>query len=212
MIIQWLGHASFIITLSDGKKIITDPFAGEVGYPLPGLPADVVTVSHQHFDHNAVKTVPGQPVVVETEGRHTFDGLVITGVPAFHDEAGGSKRGGIVIFVIEAEGLRVCHLGDLGHTLEDSQIEKIGSPDILLVPVGGFYTIGPDEAARVVDQLRPRYVVPMHYKTDYIEFPISPPEPFLSSYPGYRKERKLEVTRESLPPETEIVLLELKGK
>lgn len=210
MKIQWLGHSCFALTLSGGKTIITDPFGSEVGYPSPGIPADIVTVSHQHFDHSAVKTVPGKPTVIETEGRHELEDVVVTGFPSFHDEAGGSKRGPNIIFLIEAEGLRVCHLGDLGHTLEPWQAKKIGPPDVLLVPVGGFYTIGPDGAAQVVDLLKPRYVIPMHYKTDYIDFPIETPEPFLKNYPGYKKEAGLVVTWNSLPEKTETVLLELK--
>lgn len=135
---------------------------------------------------------------------------MVTGFPSFHDEAGGSKRGPNIIFLIEAEGLRVCHLGDLGHTLEPWQAKKIGPPDVLLVPVGGFYTIGPDGAVQVVDLLKPRYVVPMHYKTSYIDFPIETPEPFLKNYPGYKKRAGLVVTGDSLPEKTGAVLLELK--
>ncbi|HBV95571.1 MAG: beta-lactamase [Peptococcaceae bacterium BICA1-7] len=211
MKIQWLGHSCFAITLTNGKMIITDPFGSEVGYPPPKLHADIVTVSHQHFDHSAVKIIPGKPLTVETEGRHELEGLVFTGVPSFHDEAGGSKRGSNIIFIIEAEGIRVCHLGDLGHLLEPGQIEKIGSVDVLLIPVGGFYTIGPDEAVKVVEQLKPRYVLPMHYKTDYLDFPIETADPFLKNFPGYKKDAMLEVTRESLPEKTRAVLLELKN-
>lgn len=211
MKIQWIGHSSFAITLENGKIIMTDPFGEEVGYPAPSMAADIVTVSHQHFDHNAVKRVPGKPKVFDTVGRHELDGVTVTGIPSYHDEAGGSKRGSNIISVIEAEGLRLCHLGDLGHVLEPAQVEKIGSPDVLLAPVGGFYTIGPDEAARVVDQLKPKYVVPMHYKTKYLDFPIETPDKFLSNFPGYRKEAELVVTRESLPPQTEAVLLEVKN-
>ena len=210
MKIQWLGHACFALTLSNGKIIITDPFGNEVGYPRPGVPAEIVTVSHQHYDHNAVKTVPGKPTAVVTEGRHELEDIVVTGFPSFHDEAGGSKRGNNIIFVIEAEGLRICHSGDLGHTLEPRMAENIRPVDVLLVPVGGFYTIGPDEAAKVVDQLKPRYVIPMHYKTDYIDFPIETADPFLKNFPGYKKEAGLVVTNESLPDKTEAVLLELK--
>lgn len=210
MKISWLGHACFLISLSNGKSIITDPFGSEVGYPQPGLPADIVTVSHQHFDHNAVNTVPGKPVTVQTEGLHNHEGITFTGVPSFHDEAGGRRRGDNIIFVIEAEGIRICHLGDLGHVLDSSQIGRIGQVDILFVPVGGFYTIGPEEAFKVVGQLKPGYVVPMHYKTDYIEFPISTPEQFLKLFPGYKKEKELSVTKSELPETTQVVIIELK--
>ncbi|MCL6476999.1 MAG: MBL fold metallo-hydrolase [Peptococcaceae bacterium] len=210
MKIQWLGHACFSISLQDGRTIITDPFDQSVGYPQPNLPADIVTVSHQHFDHNAVKTIPGNPAVVHKEGRHSFGEINITGIPSFHDSSGGSERGKNLIFVIEAEGLRICHLGDLGHILDDGQTVQIGNVDILMVPVGGFYTIGPDDAAKVVDQIRPRLVLPMHYKTRYLDFPIVGAEEFLKKYPGHRVERELDATPENLPGERQVVLLELK--
>lgn len=208
--IQWLGHASFIITLSDGKKIMTDPVDPKVGYPKPGLAADVVTVSHQHFDHNAVKTVVGKPNIVQKEGLSSIGDIKITGIPSFHDNSKGSQRGRNTIFVIEAEGLRVCHLGDLGHVLDADQVVQIGSVDILLVPVGGFYTIDASEAVKVVGQIKPKIIVPMHYKTRYIDFPISTAEPFLKNYSGYRTVQELEVTAEKLPPAQEVVMLELK--
>ncbi|BAF60870.1 predicted Zn-dependent hydrolases [Pelotomaculum thermopropionicum SI] len=210
MIIQWLGHACFLIAFSDGRVLMTDPFGPEVGYPRPAYPADVVTVSHQHFDHNAVKQVPGRPRVIEGEGRHDLEGITITGVPSFHDSSKGGQRGKNTIFVIEAEGLRVCHLGDLGHVLEEEQVEQIGRVDVLMIPVGGFYTIGAGEAVRVVEQLKPKYVLPMHYKTSYIDFPISTADDFLSRFPGCRREQELRVTADSLPASAQAVIIELK--
>ncbi|MFZ5643627.1 MAG: MBL fold metallo-hydrolase [Bacillota bacterium] len=211
MKINWLGHACFIISLSNGKKIITDPFGNELGYPQPGLPADIVTVSHQHFDHNAISNVPRKPLTVQTEGLHSIEGINITGVPSFHDKSGGSKRGDNIIFIIEAEGIRICHLGDLGHMLDSTQISRIGKVDILLLPTGGFYTIGPDEAAEIANQIKPGYVIPMHYKTDYIDFPISTPDQFLKYFPGYKTEKELVVTRNDLPETTQVVIIELKN-
>ncbi|MFZ5595765.1 MAG: MBL fold metallo-hydrolase [Bacillota bacterium] len=210
MNIQWLGHACFLITLGDGKTIITDPFGDSVGYPQPGLKADLVTVSHQHYDHNAVDKVGGSPRVIDTEGAHSYKNISVHGIPSWHDKNEGSQRGGNIMFVIEAEGVRVCHLGDLGHTLNPDQVSRLGRMDVLLIPVGGFYTIGPDEAARVVEQLNPGYVAPMHYKTDYIDFPIVTADEFLKNYPGYRTEKELAVTRESIPDSTQAVLLELR--
>ncbi|MCL6635534.1 MAG: MBL fold metallo-hydrolase [Peptococcaceae bacterium] len=211
MKIQWLGHACFAITLTSGKTVLTDPFDAKVGYPLQNPAADIVTVSHQHFDHNAVKMVPGNPEVVQKEGRHGLGDITVTGFPSFHDPSGGKQRGKNIIFVIEAEGLRVCHLGDLGHVLEKGQVQQIGPVDVLLIPVGGFYTIGPGEAKTVVEQLNPVYVVPMHYKTSYIDFPISPPEDFLQHFPGYRTEQELVVDAGSMPAGRQVVMLELKS-
>lgn len=209
MKIKWLGHACFAVTLSSGRTVITDPFDQSIGYPQPNLPADYVTVSHDHFDHNAVKTVPGNPEAVRKEGRHSCGEIVFTGIPSFHDNSGGSKRGRNMIFVIEAEGLRICHLGDLGHVLEKGQLDQIGKVDVLMVPVGGFYTIDPGEAVKVADQIKPRYILPMHYKTGYIDFPISPADEFLKNYPGHRVERELQVTAGDLPTNPQVVLLEL---
>lgn len=210
MKIQWLGHACFLITFSNGRTLMTDPFDPKVGYPQPGFSADMVTVSHQHFDHNAVNLIPGKPSVVQKEGRHSFEGITITGIPSFHDSSKGSQRGRNIIFIVDAEDLKVCHLGDLGHILEKEQLEQIGVVDVLLIPVGGYYTIGAGEALQVVEQLRPKYVVPMHYKTSYIDFPISTADEFLSRFPGYRTEQELEVTKDTLPASTQAVLIELR--
>lgn len=212
MKIQWLGHACFLITFANGRTLMTDPFDPKVGYPQPDFSADIVTVSHQHFDHNAVNSIPGEPNVVQQEGRYSFDGVTITGIPSFHDSSKGSRRGKNIIFVVDAEGLRVCHLGDLGHVLEKEQVEQIGVVDVLLIPVGGYYTIGAGEAFQVVEQLKPNYVVPMHYKTGYIDFPISTAEEFLSRFPGYLTVQELEVTKDTLPVSAQVVLIELRKR
>ncbi len=210
MKIYWLGHACFLIETS--KKILTDPFDKQLGYPEPKTAADLVTISHQHFDHNAVGGVPGKPQVVKEAGEHSFDGVKITGIRSFHDKAGGAQRGENLIFVIEAEGVRVCHLGDLGHTLDRNLVKQIGKVDVLLVPVGGFYTIGAAEAKEVADRLNPPYVVPMHYKTPYLNLPIAPLEEFLKYYPSYKKQTELEVLAGKMPEKTQVIVLELASK
>ncbi len=212
MQIQWLGHACFVIQLARGKTILTDPFDEKVGYPVPGIQADIVTVSHQHFDHNAVHVVPGKPQVVRKEGEHQFDDVVITGVPCSHDNAGGTKRGGNLIFVIQAEGLRICQLGDLGHIPTPEQVTRIGDVDLLMVPVGGHFTIGPEEAFQVVQVLQPKIVLPMHYKTSYLDFPIKGVDDFLGHFSGYKKMDKLVVNPGEITGNMEVVLLELANK
>lgn len=207
MKISWLGHACFLIETT--KKILTDPFDKQLGYPEPKVTADLVTISHQHFDHNAARVVSGKPQVVQSAGEHSFNDVKITGVPSFHDKAGGTQRGENIIFNIAAEGVRVCHLGDLGHTLEKNTVEQIGRVDVLLVPVGGYYTINAAEAKEVVEQLNPHYVVPMHYKTRYINLPIAPVDEFLKYYSTYVKETKLEILTGKMPVKTQVVLLEL---
>jgi len=198
-----------MITLINGTKIITDPVDPKVGYPAPGLAAHIVTVSHQHLDHNAVKTVAGSPGIVKKEGRQKIGDIMVIGIHTFHDAAKGSQRGGNIIFVIEAEGLRVCHLGDLGHVLDEDQVSQIGAVDILMIPVGGFYTIDAGAAVQVVNQLKPKIVLPMHYKTSYIDFPISTADPFLKNYAHYRTTSELEAAEEKLPPVQEVVLMDL---
>lgn len=209
MQIKWLGHACFLLTTTGGVKILTDPFDETVGYPLPAEAPDVVTVSHQHFDHNAVGLVKGKPEVVEGTGARQVKGIAFRGVATFHDKEKGAKRGPNTVFVIEADGVKVCHLGDLGHPLDAAKRQEIGPVDVLLIPVGGTFTIDADEAAALVREMRPRIAVPMHYKTQYLSFPITPVDDFLKHFSGVRRESVLEVSPENLPPATSVVVLEL---
>ena len=181
MLFQHIGHAEFLITLESGFRIVTDPFDASVGYPVPSLEADGVLVSHHHHDHDAVENVSGHPQVIDYAGIHTFaPDVSVTGILADHDDAGGTKRGKTLLFLLEAEGLRVAHLGDLGCLLTETQAEQLKKPDILMIPVGGFYTIGAVTAKEVAEQLDPRMILPMHYRTKYnADWPIGPAEDFL---------------------------------
>jgi len=168
MKIKYLGHAAFVITSNKGAKIITDPY--ETG---PGLTygeitesADIVTVSHGHHDHGNVAAVRGNPEVISRAGRSEAKGIEFNGTASYHDDAGGRLRGNNIIFCFEMDGVRVCHLGDLGHRLDDKQLKEIGSVDVLLIPVGGNYTIDAKVATEVCNQLKPRVIIPMHYKTE----------------------------------------------
>ncbi len=212
MRIEWLGHACFLITASDGTRILTDPYDASVGYKLPEVEADIVTVSHDHFDHNHVQAVKGSPEVVKGPGKHSVKGIEFNGVATFHDEAGGAKRGPNTVFVFEVDGIKVCHLGDLGHVLTPDMVSQIGEVDVLLIPVGGFYTIGPEEAWKVVEQLNPKVVIPMHFYVDVMDrstFPIERVDAFTSGKPNVREvgESFVELTKEALPAEREIVVL-----
>lgn len=210
MQIRWLGHACFQITGAGGITILTDPPDREVGYPPVDVRADVVTVSHQHFDHNAVSLLPGKPQVVQEPGVHQVAGITFRGISTFHDSSGGRQRGKNLVFVFEVDGLKLCHLGDLGHTLDAAKVEEIGPVDILMVPVGGYYTIDAAAAKAVVDALGPRLVLPMHYKTPVMpdaSFPIAPVGDFTRHFARVREEKVLSVERESLPPELEVVVL-----
>jgi L-ascorbate metabolism protein UlaG (beta-lactamase superfamily) len=212
MEITWYGHAAFLITTGHGIKIITDPYkpGGSILYRSIPDEADIVTVSHDHTDHNYVEGLPGEPSVIREEGRHEVKGIVVEGFPAYHDDAHGAQRGQNTIFTILAEDIRVCHLGDLGHCLSDKEVQQIGQVDVLCIPVGGFYTIGPEEATTVVDQLRPNLIFPMHVKTAKCNLPIEPVDAFLQ---GKEEVRKLDAstfsfTKEELEAGLGIVILQ----
>ena len=173
MKITWLGQACFAI--ESASTLVTDPYNPMMG-KLPGdLTAAVVTVSHAHPDHSYTQGVGGQPRIIAQTGRVTAGGFDIRGIAAFHDNAQGKRRGGNIIFVIRAEEMTLCHLGDLGHLLTEQQVAEIGHVDVLMIPVGGFVTLGAADAAAVVAQLKPKLVLPMHYKTrkSFILLPIA---------------------------------------
>ncbi len=207
MRIEWLGHACFRVQTGNGTRIVTDPFNEEVGYPVLSVEADIVTVSHQHFDHNAISMVRGEPRVVQEPGEHRLGDVVVKGVSTFHDKEEGAQRGANIVFVISADGINICHLGDLGHLLNQEQISRIGPVDVLLVPVGGTFTIDAREAVETVAALKPRIAVPMHYKTGYLNLPITGVKEFTRHYDRVVHRDCLEVTRDSLPEKTEIVVL-----
>jgi L-ascorbate metabolism protein UlaG (beta-lactamase superfamily) len=208
MKITWLGHAAFLIETED-TKIVTDPYDDSVGYGPITMAVDFATVSHEHGDHNNVETLKGNPEVVRGSGSFEVRGITIRGIATYHDDEQGSARGENTIFVIEAEGLSVCHAGDLGHTLSKEQIEEIGKVDVLLLPVGGTYTTDAAQAAEVMEALDPRLVIPMHFKTPSLDFPIDGVEKFVKGRANARHVRLpvIEVTEESLPEEREIAVL-----
>lgn len=168
MNIKYLGHAAFVITSDTGLKIITDPYGTgpDLTYGEITESADIVTVSHDHFDHSNVAAVKGNPEVVRRTGRSTAKGIEFKGIASYHDEAKGRLRGDNIIFCFEVDGIGVCYLGDLGHLLDDKQVAEIGSVDILFIPVGGYYTIDAKAATEVCNQLKPKVIIPMHYKTE----------------------------------------------
>ena len=185
MLIQHIGHAEFLIETENGTRIVTDPYGEGCGYPVRHLRADAALVSHGHFDHNAVDNLEGLQTIVDREGIHTIaPDIRVTALKGFHDDAQGSKRGETLLFLLETEGLRIVHLGDLGCALTETQAEQLKKPDILMIPVGGFYTIDGKTAAQTAKQLQARILLPMHYRTKYnADWPISGPEEFISDIP-----------------------------
>ncbi len=209
MKIKWLGHASFLITSNSGVKIITDPYIPDerLHYGEINESADIVTVSHDHSDHGSVATVKGSPQIVK--GDAEIKGIRFKGIPAFHDAAGGKDRGKNTLFCFDVDGVKVCHLGDLGHELTTEQVLAIGTVDVLLMPVGGFYTIDASVASHVAEQLKPRVVIPMHFKNSKCNFPIAGVDDFLRGKKDISQPDASEVEFKAaeLPPATQIIVL-----
>jgi L-ascorbate metabolism protein UlaG (beta-lactamase superfamily) len=209
MKIKWLGHACFVITSDTGIKIITDPYVtgGALSYGEIEESADIVTVSHEHGDHNNVSAVQGNPRVVR--GTAELKGIRFKGIPTYHDDVGGKSRGGNTILSFEVDRIRVCHLGDLGHQLSAQQVAELGSVDILLIPVGGFFTIDAKVASQVCNQLAPKLVIPMHYKTNKCEFPIASVDEFLRGKKDVSRldASEVEFKQGELPASTQIIVL-----
>lgn len=210
MKIKWWGHASFLLTSSDGTTLLTDPYNEEVPYAKITDKADIVTVSHEHFDHNAVDLLPGNPEVIKDIKEQKIKNIEIRGISSFHDTEKGAKRGENRVFVFEIDGIKVCHLGDLGHTLDNELLNQIGSIDVLLTPVGGYFTIDAKDAYYITEQLNPSIVFPMHYKTEIIDFPISGVEEFLNYFNAdqIKKVSNWEVEIAKLPDSTEVYVLD----
>ena len=180
MQITWYGHSCFLLTAENGYSILTDPCDRETGYELHDLTCDAVTISHEHKDHNCLAIVAGKPLVIRTPGEHTAGGIPVVGITSFHDDAKGARRGGNIVFLYQIDGLRILHLGDLGHILSDDEIKKIGDVDILFAPIGGVFTINAKTATELADRLRAKVLIPMHYKTPALHFDIEGLEPLLN--------------------------------
>lgn len=164
MDITYLGHSSFKIR-TKSATVVADPFDPKyVGLKYPAVEADIVTVSHNHPDHNRISLVKGAKKVIDGPGEYEIMGVSVLGFASFHDGKKGELRGKNTIYVYEADSLRLAHLGDLGEDLTQEEISGLGSIDVLFVPVGGEYTIGPKEAIRVVGEIDPYFIIPMHYQ------------------------------------------------
>lgn len=214
--IKWLGHAAFLITSGSGVKIITDPYqsggyGGQIGYGEILDKADIVTISHDHGDHNYAQGIAGTPEVIKEPGTYQIRGISFKGLAAFHDPVEGKERGKNIIFVMEIDGLRICHLGDLGHLLSAQEIKELGKIDILLAPVGGRpATLEPWEMTQLAEQINPQIIIPMHFKTEKIGFPFRPLEDFLAGKERIRRlnTSELVISSETLPAKTEIIVLQ----
>lgn len=209
MKIKWLGHSCFLLTSASGVRLVVDPFNETVGYKVPSVEADIVATSHDHHDHNYVQAIKGNFRHINKPGRYSENGIEILGISTFHDEAKGTKRGQNTVFKFTVDGVNICHCGDLGHVLSAEQAKELGPVDVLLVPVGGFYTIDPDEAAAVVKVLQPVVTIPMHFKTPVVDFPIVGVDKFLAKMGGGKElgKQELELTKETLASYAGVVVL-----
>lgn len=211
MKVKWLGHACFLLTSSTGLRVLTDPYASGSGLDYGKIEeaADIVTVSHEHFDHNNVAAVSGSPQIVRGAGTQEVRGINFKGIACFHDTSGGRERGSNIIFCFTIDGIRICHLGDLGHELSQGQIKEIGDVDLLLIPTGGYFTIDAAMATRLWEQLKPKVTIPMHYKTPRCAFPISGVDEFLKGKERVKQVGTSEVEIEAgkLPAAPEIWVL-----
>ena len=183
MKIEYLGHSCFKLTESTGTTVITDPYSKEIGICLPsGLQADAVTVSHDHYDHNHVQAVDGKPMVIRKEGFYELPGVEITAIKSYHDTQEGALRGENVIFKFRMDGMDICHLGDLGEDCSAELIEMLLPVNILLIPVGGTYTLDADQAKEYVDRIMPDIVIPMHYRSKHLTIDLDRAQGFLDQF------------------------------
>lgn len=205
MKISWHGHSCFEV--HDGLVVVMDPHDGKsIGIKPPVVRADICLISHDHFDHNCSRIVYGEPTVVREAGERVVKDLKIIGIPTFHDDEGGAKRGRNIVFRFEMDGMTFAHLGDLGQELTDAEIRSLGRVDVLFIPVGGVFTIDAAAARRLVDRIRPKVAIPMHFHYGGLSITISAVEPFLEGVPEesvLRVGNEIEFARDELPPQTE---------
>jgi L-ascorbate metabolism protein UlaG (beta-lactamase superfamily) len=205
--ITWAGQSCFQISVSNSRDnsadIVIDPFDDEkLGIKLPNFSADILLVTHNHHDHNNIKGVKGEPFIAQGPGEYEVRGVFIKGIPSFHDDKNGKEKGQNTIYTIEAEGLKFCHLGDLGQKeLTDEQVDKIGSIDILMIPVGGGFTISSTEAQKIIGQIEPLIVIPMHYALPKLKIELDDVTKFLKAMgkPSVAPQDKLVVKNSTMP-------------
>ncbi len=217
MILTYHGHSMFKIKSARGT-VVTDPFEDYVGFAPPRLSADIVTISHAHPDHNAIDKISGtarrsNPFIITEPGEYEVGRISVFGTKTYHDTSEGSERGENIVYTVLADNIRVCHLGDLGHELNSDQLDAIGHVDILLVPVGGTFTIDPEAAVKTIRALEPGIAIPMHFKTDRhnqdVFADLKPLETFLKEY-GVEPvpQPKLDISRSQISGETELIILQ----
>ena len=202
MTITWFGHSCFRIEAKEGS-ILIDPFNKEIGLRPPKIKDDLVLITHHHPDHDSIDDANPEAFIIDGPGEYERKGISVRGISSFHDKSGGKERGLNTIYIIKAEEVTICHMGDFGQEkLEDRQIEEMGDIDILMTPIGGTYTIDYKEAINTISQVEPKIVIPMHYKIKDLKLEIAGPEKFLKEI-GLTPEKtdKLKIAKKNLPLE-----------
>lgn len=210
MVITWYGHSCFKIQ-SGQLTLIIDPFDPSIGLRPPRGKADVVFVTHQHYDHNYLEGINDDAFIIEGPGEYEIKGVTCRGIASYHDAKDGKDRGLNTIYMIEVEGIILCHLGDLGQKLSNGQLEAVDGADVLFVPVGGKYTIDAEEAAEVIHQIEPKIIIPMHYKIPGLKINLDSADMFLKEMGISKKEAvsKITLKKKELPENSEVILMKL---
>jgi L-ascorbate metabolism protein UlaG (beta-lactamase superfamily) len=215
MELTWLGHSCFRLRGKDAT-LITDPAAPSTGYSLGRLSANIVTISHSHPGHSYVRGVSGEPKVVDGPGEYEIEQVLITGVQTYHDRERGKLLGRNTAYLITMDDVQICHLGDLGDTLDDRAQEALNGADVLLVPVGGGNALDAEKAVEVIAQIEPRLIIPMHYATPAYKpdgSVLDPVDKFCREMgvEVAEPQPKVVVTRATLPTEPTVILLTYRG-
>jgi L-ascorbate metabolism protein UlaG (beta-lactamase superfamily) len=208
--IEWLGHACFRIRGSDGKSILIDPYDDSIGYRIPDYSCDILLISHEHFDHAAEHFVPSEHVTIREAGKHDAKGVVFEAKEYSHDEAGGRMRGHTLAFRFQVDGVPFAHLGDLGDIPSQAELDFLRGVNCLMIPVGGYFTINASQATQVVNELKPAYIFPMHYKTRVLTLPIGNVDDFLKDKSDVLRiaDTKFTLEPDKLPSRPTIVVLD----
>ena len=211
MKIRYLGHSSFQLIESTGTTIVTDPYSSSLGSEMPAVTADAVTVSHHHYDHDAAARAGGKPLVIDKEGSYELDGVDINSIRSFHDPEGGRLRGENIIFKFSMDGIEVCHLGDIGEECSTELIEALLPVDVLLIPVGGTYTIDAEQAKEYVDRIMPDIVIPMHYREKGKKLDVDRVEEFTDLFDeeevDFEGGSEIDISREDLGGDTTRIIV-----
>ena len=215
MIIRYLGHSAFELRLDDQRKIVFDPYEagsydGAVGFDQITGKYDIAVVSHDHPDHASARVTASAENVVDKAGERDLGGVRIGSYSTFHDETSGSERGKNLVSIVEAEGLRIAHLGDLGHIVDVGELPELEGVDVILIPVGGHFTIDAGTAALIVERFRPKITIPMHFKTEKLGFPIATVDDFTALMDNVEVAggSELEISHDTLSGASKVVVLD----